>query len=33
MYIMICDVKDVPKDIPMETNLREQKLNTAVAKK
>ena len=33
MYIMICDVKDIPKDIPMETNPREQKLNTAVAKK
>lgn len=33
MYIMICDIKDIPKDIPMETNPREQKLNTAVAKK
>lgn len=33
MYIIICDVKDIPKDIPMETNPREQKLNTAVAKK
>lgn len=33
MYIMICDVKDIPKDIPMETNPREQKLTTAVAKK
>ena len=33
MYIMICDVKDIPRDIPMETNPREQKLNTAVAKK
>lgn len=33
MYIMICDVKDVPRDIPMETNPREQKLNTAVGKK
>ena len=33
MYIMICDVKDIPKDIPMETNPREQKLSTAVAKK
>lgn len=33
MYIMICDVKDIPKDIPMDTNPREQKLTTAVAKK
>lgn len=33
MYIMICDVKDVPKDIPMETNPREQKFSTGVAKK
>lgn len=33
MYIIICDVKDLPKDIPMETNPREQKLNTGVAKK
>ncbi len=33
MYIMICDVKDIPKDIPMETNPREQNLKTAVAKK
>lgn len=33
MYIMICDVKDIPKDIPMETNPREQKLTTGVAKK
>ena len=33
MYIMICDIKDIPKDIPMETNPREQKLTTAVAKK
>lgn len=33
MYVMICDVKDIPKDIPMETNPRDQKLNTAVAKK
>lgn len=33
MYIMICDVKDIPKNIPMETNPREQKLTTAVAKK
>ena len=33
MYIMICDIKDIPKDIPMETNPRKQKLTTAVAKK
>ena len=32
-FIMICDIKDNPKDIPMETNPREQKLTTAVAKK
>lgn len=33
MYIMICDVKDVPDNIPMDTNPREQKLTTNVAKK
>lgn len=33
MYYLICDVKDVPLDIPMGTNPREQKLTTAVAKK
>lgn len=33
MYVMICDIKDIPKDIPMETNPREQNLNTWVAKK
>ncbi len=33
MYYIICDVKDVPDNIPMETNPREQKLTTAVAKK
>lgn len=33
MYILICDVKDVPDDIPMRTNPREQRLTTAVAKK
>lgn len=33
MYFMICDVKDIPVDIPMKTNPREQKLTTAVAKK
>ncbi|MEG0034764.1 MAG: AIPR family protein [Erysipelotrichaceae bacterium] len=33
MYFMICDVKDIPLNIPMKTNPREQKLTTAVAKK
>ena len=33
MYVAICDVKNLPKDIPMETNPREQKLTTGVAKK
>ena len=33
MYIAICDVKQLPKDIPMGTNPREQNLNTNVAKK
>ena len=33
MYVLICDVKDVPDDIPMGTNPREQKLTTNVAKK
>lgn len=33
MYYIVCDVKDVPNNIPMETNPREQKLTTAVAKK
>lgn len=33
MYYIICDVKDVPLNIPMDTNPREQKLTTAVAKK
>lgn len=33
MYYIVCDVKDVPADIPMDTNPREQKLTTAVAKK
>ncbi len=33
MYIIIMDVKDVPDDIPMSTNPREQKLTTSVAKK
>lgn len=33
MYILICDVLDVPDDIPMQTNPREQKLTTNVSKK
>lgn len=33
MYIAICDVKLLPSDFPMETNPREQNLNTNVAKK
>ena len=33
MYIAICDVKDIPDNFPMETNPREQKMTTAVAKK
>lgn len=33
MYIAICDVKNVPENIPMGTNPREQKLTTGVAKK
>lgn len=33
MYIAICDVLDIPDNIPMETNPREQKLTTNVAKK
>jgi len=33
MYYIVCDVKDVPLNIPMDTNPREQKLTTAVAKK
>lgn len=33
MYIAICDVKNIPSDIPMETNPREQKLTTGVPKK
>jgi hypothetical protein len=32
-YIAMCDVKELPDDIPMETNPREQKLTTNVAKK
>lgn len=33
MYIAICDVKLLPDNFPMETNPREQNLNTNVAKK
>lgn len=33
MYTVICDVKDIPDNIPMETNPREQKMTTNVAKK
>lgn len=33
MYTIICDVKNIPDDIPMKTNPREQKLTTNVAKK
>lgn len=33
MYIIICDIHDVPENIPMNTNPREQNLKTNVAKK
>lgn len=33
MYEAICDVKNLPDNIPMETNPREQNLKTNVAKK
>lgn len=33
MYVAICDVKDLPADFPMDTNPREQKMTTNVAKK
>lgn len=33
MYIAVCDVMDIPDNIPMSTNPREQKLTTNVAKK
>lgn len=33
MYIAICDVKNLPHDIPMETNPRKQKLTMGVPKK
>lgn len=32
MYIAICDVKELPEDIPMDTNPREQNFKTGVAK-
>lgn len=33
MYIALCDIKNIPFNIPMKTNPRNQKLTTAVAKK
>lgn len=33
MYVLICDVKDLPQDIPMGTNPRMQNEKTKVAKK
>ena len=33
MYITVCDVKNIPSNFPMETNPREQKMTTNVAKK
>lgn len=33
MYMAICDVKNLPDNIPMETNPRKQKLTTGVPKK
>lgn len=33
MYIAVCDVLDIPDNFPMDTNPREQKLTTNVAKK
>jgi len=33
MYIAICDVRDLPNNIPMKTNPREQNVKTGVAKK
>lgn len=32
MYMMVCDVMDIPDDIPMDTNPRKQSLKTEVAK-
>ncbi|MEG0239130.1 AIPR family protein [Anaerorhabdus sp.] len=33
MFILICDIKDIPVDIPMDTNPRKQNEKTKVAKK
>lgn len=33
MYFAICDVKQIPEDIPMATNPRNQSMNNGVAKK
>ena len=33
MYVLICDVKDIPSNIPMQTNPRMQNTKTNVAKK
>lgn len=34
MYIVLCDIQELPKErFPMETNPREQKMTTSVAKK
>lgn len=33
MYFVICDVTNIPDDIPMQTNPREQNLGTSVARK
>ena len=33
MYVAICDVMDIPDNFSMETNPREQKMTTSVAKK
>lgn len=33
MFVAIADVKSIPENIPMDTNPREQNLNTTVAKK
>lgn len=33
MYYAICDVKDIPNNIPMQTNPRNQRMNSGVAKK
>lgn len=32
-YFAICDIKDIPEDIPMSTNPRNQSMGTAVVKK